>query len=63
MLNNAGKMITVTVLVAIGLYACERQEGPAERAGKQMDKAADSVGQHVEKAGKNLQDAAKGDGK
>ena len=48
-----------TSMLILGLSACEKKEGPAERAGKQVDKAVDSVGKQVEKAGENIQDAAK----
>lgn len=47
----------------VALSACQKQEGPAESAGKEIDKAADSAGQQIEKAGQNIQDAAKGDKK
>lgn len=38
-------------------------QGPAERAGKQVDKAMDQAGQQIEKAGQNIQDTARGDKK
>jgi hypothetical protein len=44
----------------VGLAACEKKEGPAERAGKDIDKAIDKVGQQIEKAGEKSQDAASG---
>jgi hypothetical protein len=44
------------ILVA-GLSGC--QEGPAEHAGKQIDKAVEKTGQQVEKAGDKIEDAAK----
>jgi hypothetical protein len=50
--------VAVSLLTA-GLYACEKQEGPAERAGKAVDKTVESAGQQLEKAGQNIQDAAK----
>jgi len=43
------------------LAACPQKEGPAERAGKSVDKAVDKVGQQIEKAGDKVQDAAKGE--
>jgi hypothetical protein len=43
----------------VGLSACEKKEGPAERAGKAVDQAVDSAGQKLEKAGQDIQDAAK----
>jgi uncharacterized protein YcfJ len=43
-----------------GLSGCQRQEGPAEHAGKEIDKVIGTVGQNVEKAGEKIQDAARG---
>lgn len=51
-----------TALVAT-LAACPQKEGPAEHAGKEVDKAMDKAGQQVEKAGEKIQDAAKGEDK
>jgi len=51
------------VAVLIGLCGCEKQQGPMERAGKQVDKAVDKTGQQIEKAGESIQDAAKGNKK
>jgi len=45
------------------LISCQKKEGPAERAGKDIDKATEKVGQKIEKAGDNIKDAAKGDKK
>ena len=42
------------------LPGCQKQEGPAEQAGKEVDKAVEKVGQQIEKAGDAIQDAAKG---
>ena len=46
-------------MLMVGLSACEKKEGPAERAGKQIDKAVESAGQQIEKAGQKIQDEAK----
>lgn len=61
---NFGK--TASAVLGMGallivLSACQKQEGPAERAGKEVDKAIDQAGQQIEKAGDKIQDAAKGD--
>jgi hypothetical protein len=48
----------LTVLI-LGLSACQKKEGPAERAGKEIDKSVESAGQQLEKAGQKIQDAAK----
>jgi len=45
------------------VYGCEKKEGPVEKAGKEVDKAAATVGQKIEKAGENIQDTAKGEKK
>ena len=50
--------VAMGILVA-GLSACEKKEGPAERAGKEIDKTVDKAGQQLEKAGQSIQDAAK----
>ncbi len=52
----------VTALLA-ALSGCQKQEGPAERAGKDVDQAVEKVGEQIEKAGDSIQDAAKGDKK
>lgn len=51
--------VVAVSLVIMGLSACEKQEGPAERAGKEIDKTVQSAGQQLEKAGQQIQDAAK----
>jgi hypothetical protein len=66
--------ITATALAAAiafaGLAGCPRQEGPAERAGKQVgesvgkagrqvDEAVDEAGKKIERAGEKIQDAAR----
>ena len=45
-------------LLLVGMYGCH--EGPAERAGKKIDKTVDQGGQQMEKAGKKIQDDIKG---
>ena len=52
----------IAVLALCVLAACNRTEsgGPAEKAGKSVDRALDKAGQAIEKAGQNLQDASKG---
>ena len=46
-------------LLVVGLSACEKKEGPMERAGKQIDKAVEKAGQQVEKAGHKIEEAVK----
>jgi predicted small lipoprotein YifL len=54
--------IAITALLA-ALSGCEKQEGPLEKAGKEVDNAAATVGQKIENAGEKMQDAAQGDKK
>ncbi|HVC62839.1 MAG TPA: hypothetical protein VND19_21055 [Acetobacteraceae bacterium] len=49
--------------LALGLAGCPQKEGPAEHAGKAVDKAMDKAGQQIEKAGESVQDTAKGNDK
>jgi hypothetical protein len=61
-----GKPLSALVLVSalfVSVYGCQPKEGPVEKAGKEVDKAAATVGQQIEKAGDNIQDAAKGEKK
>jgi hypothetical protein len=55
----AGAVLIMFVFVLL-LSSCQKQEGPAEQAGKEVDKALGNVGQQMEKAGDDIRDAAKG---
>ena len=58
--NCVGAVLVMGVLVlGLGLAACEEKAGPAERAGKEVDKTVEKAGQQLEKAGQSIQDAAK----
>jgi hypothetical protein len=59
---------TVSAALVMGallaaLSGCQKHEGPAEHAGKEVDKAVEKAGQQIEKAGESIQDAARGDKK
>lgn len=54
---------TLAMAALLALSACQQNEGPAERAGKELDRATVSAGQHLEDAGKKIQEEAKGDRK
>ncbi len=43
----------------VGLVGCQKEEGPAERAGKTLDNAVQEAGKKIEQAGEKIQDAAK----
>lgn len=58
--KSASTVLLVSAVLA-SLFGCQKQEGPAERAGKAVDKAVQSAGQQIEKAGENIQNSAQGD--
>lgn len=53
-----GTALAMGLLLALGT-GCQKPAGPMEQAGKDADAAIEKIGQQVEKAGENLQDAAK----
>ena len=55
-------LLTAACLV-VSLSACQKEEGPAEKAGKQIDKAAKEAGQAMEKAAESVKDAVKKESK
>ena len=65
-MTSIGKSVIAALAmsaVIVGLSGCENREGPAERAGKAVDKVVDKAGQQVERAGEKIQDAASGNKK
>ena len=58
-LGKWGSAVLAMSILVFGLSACEKKEGPAERAGKEVDKTVEKAGQQIEKAGQGIQDAAK----
>ena len=74
---NVGESVRVAVVLTALLLAvsgCQKQEGSAEKAGKEVDKAveqagekvdkaAEKVGEQIEKAGESIQDEARRDKK
>lgn len=46
------------VLLGLTVVACQK-EGPAEKMGKEVDKAAEKTGQAMEKAADSVKEAAK----
>ncbi len=60
--KTAGAALLMLASLA-ALSACQKQEGPAEHAGKEVDKAVEKVGQQIEKAGDTIEDATKRDKK
>ena len=51
--------ILIVIAALLALAAC-KQEGPAEKAGKQLDQAGEKAGKAIEQAGKDIRDATRG---
>ena len=51
-------LLVLGTLIA-GLSACQKKEGPLEKAGKAIDQAAEKAGEKIEKVGDKVKDAAK----
>ena len=47
------------VLLGLTVVACEKKEGPAEKMGKEVDKAAEKAGQAMDKAADSVKETAK----
>jgi len=57
MVKTSKGVVAALVLGSLiaGLTGC-RKEGPAERAGKEIDRSAEKVGKEIEKAGEKMKD-------
>ena len=53
--------VIVMSLLAVSIAACEKEPGPAEKAGKAVDNVTEKAGQQIEKAGEDIKNTAKGD--
>lgn len=56
--NNVIAVLAISAVVAF-LPACQKPEGPMEKAGKSIDKAVEKTGEGVERAGEKIKDAVK----
>jgi hypothetical protein len=59
--QNAVSAALIMSALLVALSGCQKKEGPAEQAGKELDQATEKVGEQIEKAGDKIQDTAKGD--
>ena len=57
--ENCGMKPLMIVIALVALAAC-RQEGPVEKAGRQVDQAGEKAARSIEKAGENVRDAVNG---
>jgi hypothetical protein len=51
--------VLMGVLLGLTLAACQKEEGPGEKAGKEVDKAVKEAGQAMEKAADAVKEATK----
>jgi predicted amidohydrolase YtcJ len=51
-------LMVAAILMGSSLAACGKTEGPAEKAGKAVDKAMEKTGQAMEKAADTVKEAA-----
>ena len=58
MRNRPVLIVTLAAGAALSLSACHK-EGPAEKAGKEVDQTMEKAGQQIEKAGEKIENAAK----
>lgn len=56
-------VVLATSALLVALSGCDSQKGPAEKAGENIDNAAEHAGEQIEQAGDAIQDAAQGDKK
>lgn len=61
--NKSVSAALIMSALLVALSGCQKQEGPAERAGKSVDQTVEKAGQQIEKAGEKIQNTAKGDEK
>jgi hypothetical protein len=47
----------IGVLMMGTVIACQKEEGPAEKAGKKIDKAIEEAGEKIEEAGDKVREA------
>jgi len=61
-LTQGLRFAALVIACALALAACNREGsgGPAEKAGRSVDRAMGKAGEAVEKAGRDMQDASKG---
>ncbi len=53
-------MKTLVIVIALAALAACNREGPAEKAGRQVDRAADKAARGIENAGDKVRDAVNG---
>ena len=60
-MKNIRRMMIVTLvfgILVVGMTGCKK-EGPMERTGKEIDKAAEKTGDKIEKIGDKIKESVK----
>ena len=55
--------LAIAALLVFSLAACQKEEGPTEKAGKEIDKAFKEAGKAVEKTAESVKEATKKESK
>lgn len=61
-MTKIGKSVIAALVLGTlvaGVAGCKKKEGPLERAGKEIDKAAEKTGEKLDKVGEKIKDATK----
>ena len=61
--RECARALLIAAALLISVTGCQKEKGQAERAGAEIDKATEKVGQQLERAGDRIQDPAKSDRK
>ncbi len=56
-IKNVFTVLMLGILIA-GVFGCEKNQGPMERAGEKIDKATEKAGDSIKKTGEKIKDAA-----
>ena len=56
MFNPRNGLYVFIAMVALAIVACQPKEGPAEKAGKAVDNAAQKAGNQIETAGDRIKE-------
>ncbi|MDH3443072.1 MAG: hypothetical protein OEN50_04040 [Deltaproteobacteria bacterium] len=53
------RFFVIAALLFLSVAGCQKEEGPAEKAGKEIDKAVKEAGEAMEKTAESVKEAVK----
>jgi len=59
-LKTTGLAVAGALILFVAVGCEKKQEGPAEKAGKEIDKAGENVGKAMQDMGRKMEDDSKG---